>query len=254
MSSLQDKVVVITGAAQGLGEADARVMTARGARVVMTDINDDRGQAVAQEIGADYLHQDVSDESGWDALMGHVQDNYGQLDVLVNNAGIAVIANIETTTTAQWTRTLGIHLNGTFWGCQRAVQAMQQRGGSIINMSSIVALQGYADYVAYAAAKGAIASMTKSIAAHCRAKGYNIRCNSVHPGSISTPMVHAALEHSSGIKFEELEDPEAMRLQMGLGEPNDVANMVAFLASDEGKHVNGAELVVDNGQSSLVAT
>ncbi len=160
MNSLEDKVVVITGAAQGLGEADARVMTERGARVVMTDINDDRGQAVAQEIGADYVHQDVSDESGWDALMGHVQDHYGQLDVLVNNAGIAVIANIETTTTDQWSRTLGIHLNGTFWGCQRAVRAMQQRGGSIINMSSIVALQGYADYVAYAAAKGAIASMT----------------------------------------------------------------------------------------------
>lgn len=251
MSSLQDKVVIVTGAAQGLGEADARVMAERGARVIMTDINDERGQAVAQEIGADYVHQDVSDESGWDLLMAHVQENYSGLDALVNNAGIAVIANIENTTTEQWTRTLNIHLNGTFWGCQRAVQAMKNRGGAIINMSSIVALEGYADYVAYAAAKGAIRSISKSIAAHCKTKGYNIRCNSVHPGSISTPMVHAALEHSAGIKFDELEDPEAMRLQMGIGEPNDIANMVAFLASDEAKHINGTELVVDNGQSSL---
>ena len=252
MSSLQDKVVVVTGAAQGLGEADARVMAKRGARVVMTDINDDRGQSIAQEIGADYLHQDVSEESGWDGLMAHVQENHGRLDALVNNAGIAVIADIETTTTEQWKRTLDIHLNGAFWGCQHAIKAMKERGGSIINMSSIVSLQGYADYLAYGSAKGAIATMTKSIAAHCRNKGYNIRCNSVHPGSISTPMVHAALEHSMGIKFNELDDPEAKRLEMGLGEPNDIANMVAFLVSDEGKHINGAELVVDNGQSSLV--
>ena len=132
MTSMDGKVVVVTGAAQGLGEADARLFAKQGARVVMTDINDERGQSIAQEIGADYVHQDVSHEAGWDELMTHVSDNYSGLDVLVNNAGIAVIANIETTTTAQWQQTLDIHLNGTFWGCQRAVQMMKARGGSIM--------------------------------------------------------------------------------------------------------------------------
>ena len=251
MSSLAGKVAIVTGAAQGLGEADARVLVERGARVVMTDINDERGQAVAQAIGADYQHQDVSDEAGWDALMQHVMAQYGQLDVLVNNAGIAVIADIETTTTEQWRRTLAIHLDGTFFGCQRAVAAMAERGGAIINMSSVAALQGLSEYLAYSAAKGGIRSMTKSIAAYCKGKGFPIRCNSIHPGSISTPMVHAALEHSMGLKFDDAEDPEALRQQLGIGEPLDIANMVAFLASDEGKHLNGTELVVDNGATSL---
>jgi len=243
VGNLDGKVVVITGAAQGLGEADARILTERGARVVMTDINDERGEAVAKDIGADYRHQDVSDEDSWDELMSHINARYDRLDVLVNNAGIAVIANIESTTTQQWSQTLNIHLNGTFFGCQRAVQLMKkdQQGGSIINMSSVVALQGYADYIAYAAAKGAIRSMTKSIA-------------KIYPGSISTPMVHAALAHSAGIDFEAAQDPEALRLQLGIGEPNDVAHMVAFLASDEAKHINAAEFVVDNGMSSVVRT
>ncbi len=129
---------------------------------------------------------------------------------------------------------------------------MKERGGSIINMSSVVALQGSADYLAYAAAKGGIRSMTKSVAAHCRRRGYPIRCNSIHPGVISTAMVHAALEHSSGLKFNEHEDPEALRQEMGIGEPLDIANMVAFLASDEAKHVNAAELVVDNGSTAVL--
>jgi len=219
----------------------------------MTDIDDERGRAVAREIDAEYLHQDVADEAGWTDLMGHVSQRYGALDILVNNAGIAIIADIETTTTEQWRRTLAVHLDSTFFGCQHAVRAMKTRGGSIINMSSIVALQGSANYLAYAAAKGGIRSMTKAIAAHCRAKGYPIRCNSVHPGSINTAMVQAALEHSAGIKLTEAEDQEALRLQLGIGEPLDIANMVLFLASDEAKHVNGAELVVDNGATTILS-
>lgn len=245
------KVAIITGAAQGLGAADARLLAAEGARVIMTDIDDNRGRALAQEIGADYRHQDVADENGWSELMAYVASEYGRLDVLVNNAGIAVIANIENTTTAQWRRTLAVHVDSTFFGCQHAVRMMQARGGSIINMSSVVALQGSSEYLAYSAAKGAIRSMTKSIAAHCQAKGYPIRCNSVHPGSINTAMVHAALEHSAGIKLADAPDQEAMRLQLGLGEPLDIANMVLFLASDDAKHVNGTEMVVDNGATAI---
>ena len=253
MGRVDGKVAIVTGAAQGLGEADARLLAAEGARVVMTDIDDERGWAIAQEIGADYLHQDVSDEDSWNVLMDHVISGYDGLDILVNNAGIAIIADIETTTTEQWRRTLAVHLDSTFWGCQHAVKAMKERGGSIINMSSVVALQGSANYLAYAAAKGGIRSMTKSIAAHCRAQGYRIRCNSVHPGSINTAMVQAALEHSAGIKITEAEDPEALRLQLGIGEPLDIANMVLFLASDDAKHVNGTEMVVDNGATTILS-
>jgi 3(or 17)beta-hydroxysteroid dehydrogenase len=122
-------------------------------------------------------------------------------------------------------------------------------GGSIINMSSTTALVGLSPYLAYSAAKGGIRSMTKSIAMHCHEQKNSIRCNSIHPGSILTPMVHNALETLAGIKLKEQEDPEATRKAMGIGEPLDVANLVLFLASEESKHINGAELVIDNAAS-----
>ncbi len=253
MSNLNGRTAIVTGGAQGLGAADARVLAERGARVVITDIDEARGRALAAELDGDFFRQDVSDEPTWDALMAYVLDKHRQLDVLVNNAGIAVIHDIESATTEEWRRTQSIHLDGTFWGCQRAVKAMKARGGSIINMSSIVGLQGSADYIAYSAAKGGIRSLTKSVAAHCRRQGYAIRCNSVHPGAINTQMVQAALRHSSNIDLAGAEDQEAMRLQLGLGEPLDIANMVAFLASDDAKHVNGAEMVVDNGATAILA-
>jgi 3(or 17)beta-hydroxysteroid dehydrogenase len=122
-------------------------------------------------------------------------------------------------------------------------------GGTIINMSSTAALVGISPYLAYSAAKGGIRAMTKSIAMYCREQKNRIRCNSIHPGSISTPMVHNALETLSGIRLMDQTDPEATRKAMGIGEPVDVANMVLFLASDESKHINGAELVIDNGDT-----
>ena len=141
-----------------------------------------------------------------------------------------------------------MHLDGTFFGCRAAIPEMARSGGgSIINLSSVAALTGLSNYLAYSAAKGGIRSMTKSIAIHCREQNNNIRCNSIHPGSISTPMVHSALEELSGLRLMDQEDPEATRIAMGIGEPLDIANMVLFLASDESKHITGAELVIDNG-------
>ena len=170
--------------------------------------------------------------------------------MLVNNAGIAIVADIEQTTTQQWRDTLRVHLDGTFFGCHHAIPAMRESGGgSIVNMSSTAALVGIAPYLAYSAAKGGIRSMTKSIAAHCKAQGLPIRCNSVHPGSIHTPMVEHALSTLAGVDLAGAENPEAMRRALGIGEPLDVANMVLFLASDESKHVNGAEFVVDNADT-----
>lgn len=247
---VQNKVVIVTGGASGLGAADARLLASHGAKVVLTDINEAAGTAIAQEIDAKFVRQDVSDESGWARLVSDVVRDYGRLDGLVNNAGIAIAANIENTTTEAWRRTLAIHLDATFFGCKHAIAAMKESGGgSIVNMSSSAALIGIPDFLAYSAAKGGIRAMTKSIAIHCRTQKYGIRCNSVHPGSISTPMVHAALETLSGLKLMEQPDPEAMRRQLGIGEPSDVAYMVLYLISDESKHVNGTEMVVDNGDT-----
>jgi len=244
------KVVIVTGAASGLGAADARLLAEHGAKVVMTDIQEAGGRAIADSIGAQFVRQDVADEAGWRDLIAGVVRSHGRLDGLVNNAGIAPIANIETTSTEVWRKTLAVHLDGTFFGCKHAVAAMKETGGgSIVNMSSTAALIGIGEYLAYSAAKGGIRALTKSVAIHCRAQKYRIRCNSIHPGSISTPMVHAALENLRGLKLMEQPDPEAMRLKLGIGEPNDVAYLVLYLISDESKHVTGAELVVDNGDT-----
>ncbi|MDG2308796.1 MAG: SDR family oxidoreductase [Candidatus Binatia bacterium] len=244
------KVALITGAASGLGEADAHRLAEEGARVVLTDINVAAGEAVAQACGGVFLAQDVGDEATWPKVIEQTLAAHGRLDVLVNNAGIAPIGDIETTTVEVWRKTLRVHLDGTFFGCHYAMPALiESGGGSIINMSSITALIGHAPYLAYSAAKGGIRSMTKSIAAYGKAKNRRVRCNSIHPGSISTPMVHQAMESLMGVKLTEAEDPEALRTKLGIGEPNDVANMVLFLASDESKHMSGAELVIDNGSA-----
>ena len=252
MNRVKDKVIVVTGAASGLGLADTRILTREGARVVMTDIDPEAGQAHADDIGATFITHDVSDESSWEHVMSEVDKTFGRLDGLVNNAGIAPIATIEDTTTEVWRRVMGIHLDATFWGCQSAIALMKKSGGgSIVNMSSTAALVGLAPYLAYSAAKGGIRSMTKSIAIHCRTEGLGIRCNSVHPGSISTPMVHKALKTLVGTDLMAEEDPEKTRKAMGIGEPEDVANMVLYLLSDESKHVTGAEMVVDNGDTVI---
>ncbi len=247
-----DKVVVVTGAASGLGAADARALVAEGAHVVLTDIDTEAGASLAEELGAVFLPQDVSDEAAWDAVMAEVDQRFGRLDALVNNAGIAPIADIEHTSTEVWRRTLAVHLDGTFFGCRSAIPLMRAAGGgSIVNMSSTAALNGIAPYLAYSAAKGGIRSLTKAVAAHARTNKLGIRCNSVHPGSIATPMVHQALDALMGIDLAGADDPEAMRKQLGVGEPSDVAHLIVYLVSDESKHVNGAELVIDNGDTVI---
>lgn len=247
---MQNKVAIVTGGGSGLGRADALRLAEEGASVVVTDVNAEAGAATAADCGGLFVQQDVGDEETWPALIKKTVDTYGGLHVLVNNAGIAIVADIEQTTTKQWRDTLRVHLDGTFFGCHYAIAAIRDSGGgSIVNMSSTAALVGIAPYLAYSAAKGGIRSMTKSIAAHCKANRLPIRCNSVHPGSIHTAMVENALSTLAGIDLAGAEDPEAMRLAMGIGEPRDIANMVLFLASDESKHVNGAEMVVDNADT-----
>ena len=250
MGRVKNKVAIITGAASGLGKADAILLSEEGAKLVLTDIKVDEGKKVAQECKNDalFFEQDVSKESSWPELIKTTMGEFGRVDVLVNNAGITTIGNIESTSTDQWRDIIRVNLDSTFFGCRSVIPEMSKsNGGSIINMSSTTALVGLSPYLAYSAAKGGIRSMTKSIAMHCQEQKNNIRCNSIHPGSILTPMVHNALETLAGIKLMEQDDPEATRKEMGIGEPLDVANLVLFLASNESKHINGAELVIDNG-------
>lgn len=248
MSRLKGKVVIVTGAASGLGAADAKLLAKHDAQIVLTDVNAEGGHAVAEDVGGEFIEQDVSDERSWNLLIEKVMGNYGRLDVLVNNAGIAPIGTVETTTTDVWRKVMATHLDGTFFGCRSAIPAMRKGGGgSIINMSSTAAMVGHAPYFAYAAAKGGIRSMTKSMAIHCRDTESGIRCNSIHPGSINTPMVQESFKALAGVELKQDADPEMIRTKMGVGQPIDVANMVLYLASDESKHVTGAEMIIDYG-------
>ncbi len=250
MGRVTGKVALITGAASGLGKADAWRLAEEGATVVLTDI-DDSGEKLAKEIQqatgstTRFYHHDVSDESRWAEIIAAVEKEFGGLDVLVNNAGIALVATIETTTLEQFRRTNAIMTEGVFLGCKAAIPVMKNRGGgSIINMASVASHLGYPVFFAYSAAKGAVRSMTKAIAVHCQMNGYDIRCNSIHAGAIDTPMVQDTFAQL-GLGAPEPDRKDAM-VPVGVGDPKDVANLVLYLASDESRFMNGAELLLDN--------
>ena len=244
MGRVTDKVAIITGAASGLGLASARRLAEEGARVVLADINLKQGQAVADEIpGARFEHLDVTREANWIELIDKVIADVGRLDILLNCAGIVRLASIEDTTEEIWREINAVGTDGTFFGCKHALRVMKSAGGgSIINMCSTASIQGGPMIFAYAASKSAIRGMTKSVAVLSAQHGYGVRCNSVHPGNMRTPM----LEGMKEIVMEN--DPEAAKAMENIwvGEPVDVANMVLFLASDESVAVNGAAMVVDN--------
>ena len=248
MGRVEGKVALITGAAQGLGLADAKVLAREGATVVMTDIQDERGEAGAAEIRetggkAVFIHHDASSEEQWQVLIQRIKDEYGRLDVLVNNAGLVQLANPEECSLESFRLHNSVMNEGVFLGCKHAMPMMSKSGGgSIINMSSTASHLGYPIYFAYSAAKGAVRSMSKAIAVHCQMSGYNIRVNSLHPGAIDTPMID---ETAAQLGLENKAD----LAPGGLGEPEDVANVVLFLASDESKYVNGSEIIIDNAMS-----
>ncbi|MEO9633774.1 MAG: SDR family oxidoreductase [Parasphingorhabdus sp.] len=252
MGRLQGKVAIITGAAKGLGEADARMFAREGAVVIMTDMDADNGKRVAAEIGdaAEFHVQDVRDEQGWEDLIADVVSRHGQLDILVNNAGVVEPGTIETQTAEEYRFVMAVSADGAFYGCKYAVPAMKASGGgSIINMCSIASIVGEPIVVAYAMAKGAIESLTRSVAVHSANNQYNIRCNSVHPAGILTPMVEGIGPKIMG--RDDLRPAGDGPAPSALGEPNDIANTVLFLASEESKFINGAAIRVDNAKSVM---
>jgi 3(or 17)beta-hydroxysteroid dehydrogenase len=248
MGRVDGKVALITGAASGLGRADAEVLAREGATVVLTDIDEDAGEAAAESIrgaggNATFMPLDVADEEQWQQVIAHIRSEHGRLDVLVNNAGLAIVGTPEDCSLEIFRKQNAVMSEGVFLGCKHALPLMHESGGgSIINMSSIASHLGYPIYFAYSAAKGAVRAMSKAIAVHCQMNGYEIRVNSLHPGAIDTAMIDKMIS-DLGLDNKENLSP------VGLGQPEDVANVVLFLASDESRFVNGTEILIDNALS-----
>jgi 3(or 17)beta-hydroxysteroid dehydrogenase len=251
---LAGKVALITGAAQGIGKACATIFSQEGAFVFVTDVNDELGEKVALEIGpqARYLHLDVQSESNWDAIMRQIVEEKKHLDILVNNAGITGFQegfgpqDPENASLDSWRKVHAVNSESVFLGCQKAIKHMKLHKGSIVNISSRSGIVGIPGAAAYAASKAAIRNHTKSVALYCCEKGYNIRCNSIHPAAILTPMWDLML--GSGPEREKRLAQVAKDIPMHkLGTPEDVAYAALFLASDESKYITGIELTVDGG-------
>ncbi|HWO18972.1 MAG TPA: glucose 1-dehydrogenase [Kofleriaceae bacterium] len=254
MGRVDGRIAIVTGAASGIGRACARLLAREGATVVVTDRDLGGGQAAAAELGAPHTFRalDVTDPAAWASAVDETVRALGRLDILVNAAGIATLNDIEHATLDEWRRVNAVNGEGTFLGCQAAVRAMKgQGGGSIVNVSSVAGIVADPDMAVYCASKAAVRLLTKSVALHAARAGYGIRCNSVHPAFIATPMVDAMLAAPSagarGLTRQKLE--RAVPLGR-IGEADDVAHAVVYLASDESRFVTGAELVVDGGLSA----
>jgi 3(or 17)beta-hydroxysteroid dehydrogenase len=246
MGRVAGKVAIVTGGASGMGKADAILLAREGASVVIADLNETDGKSVAQSIGdnAVFLRLDVSDEDNWKAVIAATVEKFGRLDILVNNAGMILLGNIVDTELADWRKINAVNSDGVFLGCKHAIPAMTETGGgSIINMSSVAAIHGQSFVAAYTASKGAVRSLTKSIAMFCKEQKNGIRCNSIHPDGVKTPMV---VKVAMGKDFATQEDLDEVGNYGNMCEPEDIANLVLYLASDESGFVNGSEMLIDN--------
>jgi 3(or 17)beta-hydroxysteroid dehydrogenase len=244
-------VALITGGASGVGKADALLYAREGARVVITDLNEEAGRAVAAEIGSDsalFVRQDIASEEDWIAALAQAKERFGGIDVLVNNAAILAMGSIEETPLDLWQKVQRVNSDGYFLGCKHGLAALREKptGGSIINMSSMAGIGGQSSTVAYSASKGAVTTLTKSVAAHCKAQLYPIRCNSIHPDGIMTPMVMTTKRLGTG-KPGYIREKDPKQLMTRMAKPEDIANLVLFLGSDESRFINGAEMRIDNG-------
>lgn len=246
MKRLDGRVALVTGAASGIGKATIQRLVSEGAVAVVTDVQDEAGEettAALREGGAKalYVHLDVADEAGWETAVERALAEYGRLDVLVNNAGLGDLAPIEDTTMRDWDRTIAIDQTGVFLGMKLCGDALKASGhGSIVNISSIFGTSGgFGVSPAYHAAKGAVRTLTKNVALRWATEG--VRVNSIHPGFIRTPI----LDQAKGTDVWEA--MTAMTPMGRLGEPEEIAAAVAYLASDDASFVTGLELYVDGG-------
>ncbi len=243
---LQDRVVIVTGGAQGIGEACARRFAREGARVVVADVQDARGQALAAELGASYLHCDVGDKAQVDTLVAQVMRAHGRIDVLVNNAGIFKAADFLDVTEADFDAVLRVNLKGAFLVGQAVAREMARAGrGSIVNMSSVNSVLAIPSIASYNVSKGGINQLTRAMALALADKG--VRVNAVGPGTIATELAAQAV-----LTSEDARNKIMMRTPMKrLGEPGEIADVVAYLASDAASYVTGEIVMADGGRLAL---
>jgi NAD(P)-dependent dehydrogenase (short-subunit alcohol dehydrogenase family) len=255
MGRVAGKIALVTGAGSGLGRAISELLAREGARVAVTDIDEAAAQQTAGSINgstpgaAIALNHDVTEAAAWSAALERSVAEFGGLHILVNNAGIAEGGSIEDTDYETWRRVHAIDLDGVFLGCKLALPHIRASGGgSIVNISSIAAIVAGHNMAAYNSAKAAVRHLTKSVALHCAKQGYGIRCNSVHPAFVRTPILDPLV-----VRFGEQEAYAKLGRQIPLGrigEPEEVAYGVLYLACDESSFMTGAELVLDGGLSA----
>ncbi|MFK8012246.1 MAG: SDR family oxidoreductase [Marinicellaceae bacterium] len=255
MSRLKGKIILVTGAARGIGQAVAEMFVANGAQVIMSDINNTDGKVISEKLGepCKYLHLDVGLEQDWIKATDYILKNYGHLDVLVNNAGITGFFETqgphdpENLDLDSWHKVHQTNLDGVALGCKYAIALMKKsNSASIVNISSRSGIVGIPSAAAYASSKAAVRNHTKTVALYCAEQGYKIRCNSIHPGAILTPMWDAMLGEGSA-REEAIKTVAADVPLQTMGEPNDVAYAAVYLASDESKYITGIELNIDGG-------
>jgi 3alpha(or 20beta)-hydroxysteroid dehydrogenase len=239
MDRLKGKVALVTGGARGQGAAEGKLFAAEGATVVVSDVLDAEGEATARSFGGLYLHHDVTSEARWEEVVREILSRYRRLDVLVNNAGIFKSGQLPEMPLEDYRRIVDVNQVGVFLGMKVASRPMiQQRGGAIVNISSVAGMRGGGGSIAYTASKWAVRGMTKSAAAELGQFG--IRVNSIHPGAIETPMLHQVPGVEANI------ERVARRIPLGrIADPEDVARVALFLASDDAGYVSGAEVTVD---------
>jgi 3(or 17)beta-hydroxysteroid dehydrogenase len=249
LARVENKVVLVSGGASGIGAATARLVVAEGGKAVLADRDEAKGRALASELGkaATFVPLDVTDEPSWQKAVATSVETFGGLHGLLNAAGVGVRNSIEDCTLADYRRVNDINSMGTFLGCKHAIPAMKNSGGgSIVNISSVLGLRGASYAMAYCASKGAVRALTKNVALHCAQLKYNIRCNSVHPGYIDTPMIAPRLEQPIG-NMSGRQWLEELHPIGRLGRADEVASMILFLLSDESTFSTGSEFVCDGG-------
>lgn len=244
---LEGKVAVVTGGASGIGAAIVRRFVNEGGRVVLTDIQSDPGEKIARETGGLFVEHDVGSAAGWQSVIEAVEARHRRLDILVNNAGIVSSKSIEDGDFEAWQRILSVNLTGTMLGCHFGIAAMKKNpegsGGSLINIASTSAFAAIPSDVGYSATKFGVRGITRSVAVHCARAGLNIRCNAIVPGATETPILGPALQTVPGFR-----DAVNKMSPMGrIGQPEEVAAMAAFLASDDASYCTGADYFVDGG-------
>lgn len=253
MGVLTGKVAFITGAGKGMGAVIARLFAEEGARVLLAGRTLGPIERLASEIGGDAMAVglDVVDRAGWGKAMDAVAAKWGKLNILVNCAGVSQAASIEDATEENWRQHMAINLDGVFYGCQAALPLLKASGepGSIVNIGSAFALRPMGGFAAYSTSKAALITLTRTIALHCAAKGYNIRANMVHPGGTETEMFEQALL-DTGLPRQQAYDLFAKIHPMGrMGKPEEVARAALWLASEASSFTTGAGISVDGGSS-----